>query len=216
MPIIHALVARGTSVLAEYTPNAGYFPTTTRVVLSEISSEDTKMSCVYEQCVFHYIVEDKITYMCMCDDGNKKRIPFAFLEDIKDKFVSMFGSKAATAIAFSMNSDFGKVLQKQMEYFNSPAGDTFASVNNKLDDVKNVMIQNIDIVLQRGEQLELLVDKTENLQQEALKFQKSASNLKSAMIWKRVKIYFVIFLVVALIVWVITVIICGITYDRCK
>ena len=33
--------------------------------------------------VFHYVVEDSITYLCMADEDFKRRIPFAFLEDIK-------------------------------------------------------------------------------------------------------------------------------------
>jgi vesicle-associated membrane protein 7 len=94
----------------------------------------------------------------MCQDENKRRIPFAFLEDIKTKFVNSYSDRASSAIAFSLNEEFSRVLQKQMEYFNSPAGDSFASVNLKLEDVKNVMIQNIDNVLERGEKLEILVE----------------------------------------------------------
>jgi hypothetical protein len=37
--------------------------------------------------VFHYIVEDRITYLCMSDDQNKRRVPFAFLEDVKTRWV---------------------------------------------------------------------------------------------------------------------------------
>lgn len=182
----------------------------------KIGPEDTKMSYVYDQWVFHYIVENRIVYLCMCEDANKRRIPFAFLDDIKNKFVNAYSDRAMTAIAFSLNDEFSRVLQKQMEYFNSPAGDAFATVNLKLDDVKNVMMQNIDIVLERGEKLEILVEKTEQLNHQAFIFQKSAKNLKSAMIWKRIRFYLLIFLVIALIVWILTVIICGITYEKCK
>jgi vesicle-associated membrane protein 7 len=35
--------------------------------------------------VFHYIVEDRITYLCMSDDLHKRRIPFTFLDDIKTR-----------------------------------------------------------------------------------------------------------------------------------
>jgi hypothetical protein len=38
--------------------------------------------------VFHYIVEDGITYLCMADDPARRRLPFAFLEDIKGRCVS--------------------------------------------------------------------------------------------------------------------------------
>lgn len=33
--------------------------------------------------MFHYIVENGITYLCMCDTDGAKRMPFAFLHDVK-------------------------------------------------------------------------------------------------------------------------------------
>lgn len=152
----------------------------------------------------------------MCDDMSKRRIPFGFLEDIKQRFKATYGDKAYTAIAFAMNEDFGRTLQKQIDFYNGPSADTFAQVNNKLDDVKNVMVQNIEMVLERGEKLELLVDKTDKLQNQAFKFEKSSKRLKNAMFWKRVKLYLLVTFVVCLIIWIITAIACGITYEKCK
>lgn len=43
----------------------------------------------------------------------------------------------------------------------------------QIDEVKDVMIENIDRVLERGERIELLVDKTDKLSQNARKFEKS-------------------------------------------
>ena len=37
-------------------------------------------------------------------------------------------------------------------------------MQGKLDTVKGVMVQNIEMILERGEKLELLVDKTDQLQ----------------------------------------------------
>ena len=111
--------------------------------------KDVKMSYVYDSHVFHYIVEDGIVYMCMCDDsgeGFKRRVPYAFLEDVKDRFRANYGEAARTAIAFAMNEDFGRTtLASQMAYFNGPSGDALAQVNTKIDDVKNVMVQNIEV-----------------------------------------------------------------------
>jgi vesicle-associated membrane protein 7 len=33
--------------------------------------------------MFHYIVENGITYLCMCDEDQSKRMPYAFLHDVK-------------------------------------------------------------------------------------------------------------------------------------
>jgi vesicle-associated membrane protein 7 len=83
MVLLYALVARQRAVLAEYTASSGNFPTVTRVLLSKIQSDtDSKMSYVYDKHVFHYIVDNGITFLCMTDDDYKRRIVFSFLEDI--------------------------------------------------------------------------------------------------------------------------------------
>lgn len=46
---LYSLVARGKTVLAEFTFTTGNFPTITRVLLGKIAPEDSKMSYVYDQ-----------------------------------------------------------------------------------------------------------------------------------------------------------------------
>lgn len=191
-----------------------------RVLLGKIDCEkEGKMTYVYDQHVFHYIVEDGIVYMCMCDDNQegKRRIPYAYLDDVKERFKSEYGGAAMTAIAFAMNDEFGHVLQTRMEHFNSPEGDQLASVNNKLEDVKHVMVQNIEMVLERGEKLELLVDKTDQLQTQAFQFNRSSRKLRSAMFWKKMKCYALVAFVTLFVVWIISVIACGgVAYQGCR
>jgi hypothetical protein len=79
----------------------------------------------------------------MADEDAKRRIPFAFLDDIKvwqtfilqrdgavlllrvcrmnelsacaqNRFKSTYGNRAMTAIAFAMNEEFSPVLKKQL------------------------------------------------------------------------------------------------------
>lgn len=56
-----------------------------------------------------------------------------------------------------------------------------------MDDVKNVMVDNIEKVLKRGEKIELLVDKTDNLNQQSIRFKKHSNQLKQAMWWQNAK-----------------------------
>jgi hypothetical protein len=55
MPIVYALISRGKTVLAEYTSTSGNFPTVTRVLLSKIPTENSKMSYVYDKFVTHLL-----------------------------------------------------------------------------------------------------------------------------------------------------------------
>jgi vesicle-associated membrane protein 7 len=174
------------------------------------------MSYVYDQHVFHYIVDNGLIFLCMCDDLNKRRVPFAFLEDIQSKFMDAYRSTAQTAIAFTMNEEFSRVLEQRIQHFQSSGGDQFGAVNDKLDDVKNVMVQNIDSVLERGEKLELLVDKTEALSNEAFNFKSRATTLKNQMWWNMIKTRLIIFFGVCLLIFVIVWIACGIDFGKCK
>jgi len=215
MTILYALVSRGKTVLAEHTSVSGNFPTITRVLLAKIGDTDGKMSYVYDQHCFHYIVENGLIFLCMCDDLNKRRVPFSFLEDIKEKFIASYGQRAQTAIAFTMNDAFGPVLKEKIQYYESNNGDNFSAIHEKLDDVKNVMVQNIDLVLERGEKLELLVDKTEALQNEAFNFKSRSHQLANAMWWRKVKTYAIILFTIALVIFIITWFACGSSFQKC-
>jgi len=217
MPIFYALVARGTIVLTEHTPRSGNFTTVTRVLLSKINpASDSKMSYIYDDYVFHYMTEDGLTYLCLSDEQQKRRIPFLFLVDIKEKFVAAYGSRAKTAIAYAM-PEFGRTLQDRMAFFNdNPAADNFGRVKDQLAEVKDVMVDNIERVLARGEKIELLVDKSEALNDSAKKFQRSSRALKNVMWWKNVKMWLLIIAIVAVLIWLISSFVCGFDYSKCK
>jgi hypothetical protein len=50
------------------------------------------------------------------------------------------------------------------------------------------MVQNIDSILQRGERLDLLVDKTDTLAGQAYAFRRGARNVRRQQWWKNVRI----------------------------
>ena len=217
MTILYVLISRETTALAEYTDASGNFPTVTRVLLTKIPpNEDGKMSYVFDNHVFHYIVENRIIYLCMCDETDKRRIPFSFLEDIKQRFTELYGEHAQRAITFAFDTEFSPILKQRMDHFNNPSSDSMTTVNNKIHDVKDVMVKNVEMLLERGEKLELLVDKTDRLQQQAFIFQKSSHYLRTALFWKRVKLYTGISVFLILSSWIISSSICGFDYKKCS
>lgn len=216
MPIVYALVAREKTVLAEYTARSGNHVTFTRVLLGKINAAvNSKMSYSCDGYVFNYVVDDGVTYLCLADEKDKRRIPFMFLADVKDRFAP-YRDRAKTAIAFALNSEFARVLQDRMEYFNdNPNADNFGRVKEQLGEVKDIMVQNIEQVLARGEKIELLVDKTEQLNASARKFQKQSKALKNVMWWKNVKLWLLIAVIVVIIIWLIASFICGFNFGKC-
>lgn len=133
------------------------------------------MSYVYDKHIFHFIVDNGMTFLCMADEAMKRRIAFSFLEDIKSSWREKYASVEQTALPFSMNESFSPLLKLRIDQYSAaiPSTDSIGRVQAQLDNVKDVMVENIDRVLQRGEKIELLVDKSEQLNTQARKFEKS-------------------------------------------
>jgi len=153
MPIISALIARGTIVLVENSPSSTNFSSIARRLLEQISSTpDSKKSYSYESYNLNYLVEGGITYICMTDQSFGYRIPYAFLFDLNNRFKGTFGQKVHTAGPMAMNDSFGRVLQERMEFFsNDKSVDKISKVKGDIDEVKKTMVSNIEKVLERSE-----------------------------------------------------------------
>ncbi|KAF9420905.1 Vesicle-associated membrane protein [Entomortierella beljakovae] len=183
----------------------------TEAILEKIPPNNSKLTYVYDRYLFHYICEDGLIYMCMADDSFGRRIPFAFLQDIKEKFLAQYGQQLAleSLLPYSLN-EFKTTLAKQMEYFStSPDADRIKHVQGEIEQVKDVMVQNIERVLERGERIELLVDKTDNLNQQAFVFKRRSTMLKRTMWWKNVKLMVILGVVVIALIYLLISAACG-------
>lgn len=50
-----------------------------------------------------------------------------------------------------------------MNYYNDPSSDKLRELQKNVKDVKEIMIENIDKILERGEKIDILVEKTETM-----------------------------------------------------
>ena len=69
------------------------------------------MSCSH---VFHYLVDNGITFLCMADEAMKRRITFSFLDEVMKLWRESYRSVEQTALAFSLNDAFAPVLRQQI------------------------------------------------------------------------------------------------------
>jgi len=68
-------------------------------------------------------------------------------------------------------------------------------------------------VLERGERIELLVDKTDHLQSESFSFKMDASRMKKKMWWTNVRWMAALAAVVLVIIYVVIAIVCSPTFQ---
>jgi len=140
------------------------------------------MSYSHGEFLYHYTSQQGIITLAISDCSVVQAAAFSFLEVVQDKFRLQYGSRAQTAIAFAMNTEFSLVIANEMKRANTrEEPDKISSLQEEVDQVKNIMVANIDVILERGEKLDLLVDKTENLSANSVTFRTTSRNLQRAM-----------------------------------
>lgn len=219
MAILYSLVARGAVVLAEFSAASGNAGTVARRILEKLpSGTDTRVSYSQDRHIFHIMRADGLTFLCMANDTFGRRIPFAYLEDIHMRFMKTYGQTAFIALAYAMNDEFSRVLHQQMEYFcSNPNADTINRVKGEMNEVRAVMVENIDKVLDRGERIELLVDKTATIQDNSFRFRKQSRRLQQALWMKNAKLLVFLSLVILILLYIIIAMVCGgLTLSSCR
>uniref|UniRef100_A0A3Q3D447 Vesicle-associated membrane protein 7 n=1 Tax=Hippocampus comes TaxID=109280 RepID=A0A3Q3D447_HIPCM len=216
MAILFAVVARGTTILAKHAWCGGNFLEVTEQILAKIPSENNKLTYSHASVLCVYVFNDILFFLCARKDFERSRA-FSFLSEIKRRFQTTYGSRAQTALPYAMNSEFSSTLAAQMKHHSDPRGsDRLTETQMQVDDLKGIMVRNIDLVAQRGEKLELLIDKTENLVDSSVTFKTTSRNLARAMCMKNLKLTFVVVLVCLVIIYIIVSASCGgLTWPSC-
>lgn len=73
-------------------------------------------------------------------------------------------------------------------YNTAPPTDELVRAQTELNQVKDIMVQNVEQILSRGERIELLVDKTDTMANQATAFRRGARSVRRQMWWKNSKI----------------------------
>mmetsp|Transcript_28954 Transcript_28954/g.112667 ORF Transcript_28954/g.112667 Transcript_28954/m.112667 type:complete len:103 (+) Transcript_28954:982-1290(+) len=81
--------------------------------------------------------------------------------------------------------------------------DKITGVQSQVDDVKNVMQSNISNVLQNQENLNVLLDKSDAMRNEANAFSRNAGSAKKKFWWQNVKLMIIIGVLVAVLIAII-------------
>lgn len=217
MPILYSVVARGPIILAKHAACAGNFEEVTEKFLAKIPPQNNKLTYFQGPYLFHYICENNIVYMCISDDDFQRARAFLFLNEIKRRFLAVYADGAQTAVAYAMNTEFGRVLANEMKHYSESTDiDRLSRVHGELDELKDIMVKNIDNIAMRGEKLELLVNKTENLTASSVTFRKTSRNLARSLFWKNIKIYVIVGAILLVIVYVIVSLSCGgLAWPKC-
>ncbi|KAL3838178.1 hypothetical protein ACJIZ3_022769 [Penstemon smallii] len=203
--LIYSFVAKGSVVLAEHTPYSGNFSTIAVQCLQKLPSNSSKYTYSCDGHTFNFLLDSGFVFLVVADESMGRSVPFVFLEKVKDDFKQRYGDSIKSdglhpladddddedddlfedrfSIAYNLDREFGPRLKEQMQYcMNHPEEmNKLSKLKAQITEVKGLMMDNIEKVLDRGEKIELLVDKTENLQFQADSFQRQGRELRRKM-----------------------------------
>ncbi|KAF8747433.1 Synaptobrevin, partial [Rhizoctonia solani] len=86
-----------------------------------------------------------------------------------------------------------------------PSNPKTAAIQQQIDDTVGIMRENITRVAERGERLDVLQDKTDNLAVNAQGFRRGANRVRKNMWWKDMKMRIIIAIGVAILIVIIVV-----------
>ena len=148
-----------------------------------------------------------------------RRIPFAFLLELKKKFLAQYSpddTEYQSLPAYG-TAAFNSTLKNMLQQYNiAPPNDSLANAKKEIDSVKDIMTENIERVLERGERIDLLVDKTDRLGGSARDFRVRSRGLRRQMWWKNVRIMVLLAVVVVFLLYLFVGIGCGLPgWSKC-
>lgn len=229
-PLLYSCIAHNNTILTEHTTSsAAQTSNLASIILPKIShSEAQKLTYTHNDNFIHYIADasgpsssspdslsaSSLTYLVVAKADLGKRVPFGFLVEIKKRFLKEYDAertKWSTLPAYgaaAFNSELKKLM---VEYGTTKAGqdDAFRNVQNEIDNVRGIMTENIERVLERGERIDLLVDKTDRLGGSARDFRVRSRGLRRKMWWKNVRLMVLLTVVVIFLVYLFVGFGCG-------
>ena len=193
-------IAYNTTILTEHTNSATSGTSSlASLVLPKIEHHTSqKLTYTHNNDFIHYMASAPLeypsspsagglTYLVIADSSLGRRIPFGFLVEIKKRFLEQFpveGTDFASLDSYGAGS-FNSVLKGLMvEYGTTKAGkeDAISNVRGEIDNVRGIMSKNIESLLERGERIDLLVDKTDRLGGSAHDFRVRSRGLRRQMV----------------------------------
>lgn len=228
-PLLYSCIAYKNTIFAEHTVSAASGTSSlASVILPKIKhASPEKLTYTHNANLIHYIADagsasanpdslnaPNLTYLVVAKGDLGRRVPFGFLVEIKKRFLKAYDPERtdfSALPAYGAAAYNAQLKQLMVEYGTTKSGqeDAFKNVQGEIDNVRGIMTENIERVLERGERLDLLVDKTDRLGGSARDFRVRSRGLKRRMWWKNMKLMVMLGLVIVFLLYLMVGMGCG-------
>lgn len=140
---------------------------------------------------------------------------FAFLQNLQEEFTKQhWKSRIKSANAYAMDKSFAPTFRTTMHYYNINQSklareEKVTRLMAQVEDMTVVMNRNINLLFQRGGNLEKMLRKSEDMEVDCQVFKKKARSVKKRKERKFYRVYAVLILMVLALFYIIMAAACG-------
>ena len=147
-----------------------------------------------------------MNYCCVAESSCDGRRTLQFLEELQRQWVRKYGSQPPPFSENQKNQEFGPIIQSALSSFNSQQAQKINVIKENILQAQETMAKNLEEALRRGEKLEDMEQKANNLNEHAHEFERGAKTLKNKMCWQKYQ-WYLLGALIAIVVIVIIVLI---------
>ncbi|CDK27262.1 unnamed protein product [Kuraishia capsulata CBS 1993] len=152
----------------------------TKALVSRMNQNSEPRATVTSgEFTIHYLINDSIVYLCICDKQFPRKLAFSYLSEISEEFSNSHGQDALSPTTRPYQFvQFDSFMAKTKKlYQDARAQSNLDKLNTELADVKKVMTKNIEDLLYRGDSLDKMSDLSSSLRSESIKYRKAARRI---------------------------------------
>ncbi|KAL5364798.1 Longin-like domain-containing protein [Aspergillus floccosus] len=136
----------------------------------------------------HYLIQDDVCFLCICDRSYPRKLAFTYLADIASEFTTTYSSAQIHSPNLRPYAfvEFDTFIQRTKKlYQDSRASQNLDRLNDELRDVTKVMTKNIEDLLYRGDSLERMGELSGRLREDSKKYRKAAVRINWELLVKQ-------------------------------
>ena len=204
MSIIYGLIDKKNKPLCDYSEYKGTFTTICLKTLSKCI-EDKGLLTIENTYNIFYRNESGITFLFLCEKSYPQEAAIVCLEKTIEQFFKTFQNQIdfSNYTQYGLNNQFQKSLSEIMQKYNSDSkdlDDSISSLKENLLSMHKQVISTSEIINERGDKIQMIVEKAEELSHDSMVFADTASRIKRIEKWRRIRIYVILIVVIIIII----------------
>jgi len=224
--ILFCAIARKGMVLARCASIIGNFSQITNSLLDKVAfdlKEQTKMTLTQADLLFHCVSSScGLVALAITELDHDRAAAFTFLDSVLEKFLKyQVQSFGMDIVHYPLDNELSHIIGKEMERYSRRRTqskkyeskhtncDKIAAVQSDVEELKDTMVANIEVVIEHGEKVELLMGKADQLATNSITFKRAASSVQRAVWLKNMKVTIALGFLVLLFLYFFVSLSCG-------